>query len=165
MVARLSPHSSQVTDYVDSMRLMHYIDLKRKTTSLTAADARQITSTLLSIAAYCHSQGVTIRSIAPSNIALRRGGQQAGWEVTVADMSLAVSSGSADVLLSHPLFDREEVLFSSPEALRGRAYDCTTDVWSIGMVLCVMAAGALPFAPADCEELLVERLQVFFHCF
>jgi len=146
-----------VTDFVDSMRLKHFVDLKRQTTSLTHSDTRKILTAILSATAYCHSLDVIVRNITLDNITVKRDGKD-GIEVKIADFSLATYTGSIEVLCDHALFDWNDVPYASPEALLGHPYGTKTDVWSIGVVLYSMISGELPFSSND-DKALVEQIK------
>eukprot|EP01034_Spumella_vulgaris_P028990 gene28990-35955_t len=126
-----------VTDFVDSMRLKHFVDTRNKTTKLTIPDTRKIIKSLVSAVSYCHSQDVIIRHLTASNILVKSNGKD-GFEVKICDFSLAVPSGSIKVLCDHPLFEWNDVPYLAPEALLGHPYSTAMDVWSLGVLLYVM---------------------------
>ncbi len=149
---------SQVFDFIDSMRLKHYVDLKKQTSSLSAQDVRKIVQAVVSATSHCHSQDVILRNITSENIAVRRDGRE-GLEVKLADFSLAVHTGAVEILCDHPLFDWNDVAFMAPEALLGHPYSTAMDVWSIGVALFLMVAGQMPFSSPDDRE-LIESIKV-----
>jgi serine/threonine protein kinase len=142
-----------VTDFVDSMRLKHYVDVRNKTTKLTPADSRKIIKSLISAVSYCHTNDVIIRHLTAENIMVKSNGKD-GFEVKICDFSLAVPMGSIKVLCDHPLFEWNAVPYLAPEALLGHPYSTAMDVWSIGVLLFLMVAGRLPFDSADDKDLV-----------
>ncbi|MDB6159813.1 MAG: hypothetical protein JWO04_3519 [Gammaproteobacteria bacterium] len=107
--------------------------------SLGVYDALAIAQQIANGLAKAHEYGVIHRDVKPSNIMLLADGTVkildfgVAW---VADADAALNEGSAVGTAA----------YMSPEQARGDPVDPRTDVWSLGVVLYEMIAGARPFA-------------------
>src|SRR6185437_13484081 len=93
-----------------------------------------------------HRHGVVHRDIKPQNIMLT-----AGRQVKVLDFGLAKLAAVPDdvrtaTMLTGTGMVAGTVRYMSPEQLRGEPVDARTDIFSFGIVLYEMIAGAHPFA-------------------
>jgi serine/threonine protein kinase len=146
-----------VTDFIDAMRIKHFIDFKNKTTTFTINDTRSIIRSILSATAYCHNNGIIIRNLTADNIMVKKTGDGV-FETKIADFSQAVEVGSTKVLCDHTVFEWADVPYMAPEALLGQSYSTPMDVWSIGVLLFTMLSAQLPFAAHD-DQVLVEQIK------
>ena len=57
-----------------------------------------------------------------------------------------------------PVVSKEEQPYMSPEVLMGHARNTKSDVWSLGVILYVLACGKLPFenSAQACNEFLLK---------
>jgi serine/threonine protein kinase len=146
-----------VTEFIDAMRIKHFIDFKKKSTTLTTGDTRPIIRSVLSATAYCHSNGFIVRNLTSDNIMVKKIGDGV-FETKIADFSQAVTTGSDKPLCDHTIFEWVDVPYMAPEALLAEAYSTEMDVWSIGVLLFAMLSAELPFEDAD-DQKLIEKIK------
>eukprot|EP00475_Leptophrys_vorax_P023551 TRINITY_DN3220_c5_g1_i1.p1 TRINITY_DN3220_c5_g1~~TRINITY_DN3220_c5_g1_i1.p1 ORF type:complete len:708 (+),score=-20.30 TRINITY_DN3220_c5_g1_i1:576-2699(+) len=132
----------------------------RHPTGLPEPVAREIFQQIAAAVAYCHARGVLHRDIKPENILFASpspkpetdgaggdNGPEAEWRgrVRLADfgLSLLLPPGQTGHGMAGSRF------YTAPEMVRGRRYGKRADVWSLGVVLCAMLTGRVPFAGRD----------------
>jgi eukaryotic-like serine/threonine-protein kinase len=101
-------------------------------------DAVAIMIQILAGLAQAHSQGIIHGDIKSGNIMVTPAGQ-----AKIMDFGLARRDGSPAPTLAHATLGTAACM--SPEQTRGEEVDQRTDLWSAGVVLCEMLAGAVPF--------------------
>lgn len=101
-----------------------------------------------------HARGTVHRDIKPANILVGRDGA-----TKIADFGIALDTSATP--LTQPGHAIGSPLYMSPEQLQGQRVDVRSDVFSMGVVLYEMLAGALPYtAPGeDDPETLLERMK------
>ena len=107
---------------------------------LAVALIAQVTDAL----AYAHAQGLVHRDIKPANVLLRdEGGGMV--RVKVADFGIAKAAAAAggDLTASGTVLGTPKYL--APEQVQGHEPDARADLYSLGVVLFEMLAGAPPF--------------------
>jgi serine/threonine protein kinase len=107
---------------------------------LAVALVAQVTDAL----AYAHAQGLVHRDIKPANVLLRdEGGGMV--RVKVADFGIAKAAAAAggDLTASGTVLGTPKYL--APEQVQGHEPDARADLYSLGVVLFEMLAGAPPF--------------------
>ncbi|KFP86002.1 Ribosomal protein S6 kinase 2 alpha, partial [Acanthisitta chloris] len=112
---------------------------------------------------YLHSQGVVHRDLKPSNILYvdKSGNPES---IRICDFGFAKQLRADNGLLMTPCYTAN---FVAPEVLKRQGYDEGCDIWSLGVLLYTMLAGALsslpsctPFAngPSDTPEEILTRI-------
>ena len=107
---------------------------------------------------HAHQRGIIHRDLKPSNILVGELG------VKVIDFGLArpAGDGSADSAIWRSAAHAVGTpAYMSPEQAAGGEVDTRTDVYSLGVLLCELIAGALPFADADLRTATREEIAKF----
>eukprot|EP00908_Phaeocystis_cordata_P000333 Transcript_10355.p1 GENE.Transcript_10355~~Transcript_10355.p1 ORF type:complete len:416 (+),score=183.65 Transcript_10355:604-1851(+) len=114
--------------------------------------ARQYFGQMASAMEHCHARSVFHRDLKPENILL--GGESLD-EIKIADFGLAAMLNSACKGDSGDFLNHTKcgsIMYAAPELLMSNertGYDAATaDIWSLGVILYSMLAGALPFKVA-----------------
>lgn len=132
------------SEFIEGLTLR---DLLRTTSPVDLSRARKIFSQICAALTAAHSAGIVHRDIKPENVMIRDDGL-----VKVLDFGLAkLAAGAPEKLYldgGHAT-NRGMILgtvaYMSPEQVRGKETDARSDIWSMGVLLCEMLTGALPF--------------------
>jgi predicted Ser/Thr protein kinase len=138
-----------VMEYVEGTSLG---ELCEESGPLEPDEALAIAAQVASALAYAHGRGggVIHRDIKPGNIIVEEGTRRA----VVTDFGIAKVMGASDLTRTGFM---GTLRFSAPEQIRGERVDGRADVYSLGLVLFQMLAGAPPFANLD-ERQIIARL-------
>ncbi len=97
---------------------------------------------------HAHSRGILHRDLKSANVRVTPAGQlkvlDFGLAISIKDASLDGSTRATSLDLgASPIAGT--LLYMAPEILRGDPADIRSDIWSLGVMLYELAAGALPF--------------------
>src|ERR1700693_1211251 len=143
------------TEFIEGMTLRASLASGRMNLHAALEIAVQVASAL----AAAHETGVVHRDIKPENIMLRPDGYAKVLDFGIAKLaeqrpaSDHYELGTTAVLQTRPGLVLGTGHYMSPEQARGQKVDTRSDIWSLGVVLYEMVAGAPPCrgeTPSDC---------------
>ena len=142
---------------IDGPSLGQLLETQKK---LAVGDAARIARQVADALAYAHSQEIVHRDIKPDNILLDKSGH-----VLVTDFGIAKAvqaakerkSGASTQLTSEGLVVGTPQ-YMSPEQASGDPLDGRSDIYSLGIVLYQMLAGAPPFDGPSSAAILAQQL-------
>ena len=138
-----------VMEYVDGMTLREY--LNQRGVKLTNRETVHFISQILKALEHAHANGVVHRDIKPQNIMLLDNGQ-----LRMMDFGIARISRAENQLLSGKTMG--SVHYISPEQAKGDETDCTSDIYSVGVMMYEMLSGHLPFDADDMVEVAIKQI-------
>ena len=138
-----------VMEYVDGMTLREY--LNERGGKLTSRETVHFISQILKALEHTHANGVVHRDIKPQNIMLLDNGQ-----LRMMDFGIARISRAENQLLSGKTMG--SVHYISPEQAKGDETDCTSDIYSVGVMMYEMLSGQLPFDAEDAVEVAIRQI-------
>ena len=141
---------------IDGPSLGQFLDTQKK---LAIGDAARITRQVADALAYAHTHEIVHRDIKPDNILLDKSGH-----VLVTDFGIAKAAQAAKEKkpASTQLTSEGVVVgtpqYMSPEQAAGDPLDGRSDIYSLGIVLYEMLAGAPPFDGPSSADILAQQL-------
>ena len=138
-----------VMEYVDGMTLREY--LNERGGKLTSRETVHFISQILKALEHAHANGVVHRDIKPQNIMLLDNGQ-----LRMMDFGIARISRAENQLLNGKTMG--SVHYISPEQAKGDETDCTSDIYSVGVMMYEMLSGQLPFDAEDAVEVAIKQI-------
>lgn len=142
-------HMYFVLDYVEGGPLLDRIVSRG---SFSENDARMLMRTILLTLQFLSQLGCVHRDIKPENILVDN--YSRAWPVKLTDFGLSAKMQPNELLhdaLGTPLF-------IAPEVLKGSGYDCSCDMWSLGVVLYIVLCGYPPFPWNESPKHLVRAV-------
>jgi serine/threonine protein kinase len=124
-----------VMEYVDGMTLREYY---RGKGALPVDEVAGIIFQCAKALSYAHDNGVIHRDVKPTNIMISSIG-----EVKISDFGAAKVDGTTEHASSDSLTG--SLHYTSPEELRGEPVSARSDLFSLGVVMYELLAGAMPF--------------------
>ena len=138
-----------VMEYVDGMTLREY--LNERGGKLSSRETVHFISQILKALEHAHANGVVHRDIKPQNIMLLDNGQ-----LRMMDFGIARISRADNQLLVGKAMG--SVHYISPEQAKGDETDCTSDIYSVGVMMYEMLFGHLPFDADDVVEVAIKQI-------
>ena len=138
-----------VMEYVDGMTLREY--LNERGGKLSSRETVHFISQILKALEHAHANGVVHRDIKPQNILLLDNGQ-----LRMMDFGIARISRADNQLLVGKAMG--SVHYISPEQAKGDETDCTSDIYSVGVMMYEMLSGHLPFDADDVVEVAIKQI-------
>jgi serine/threonine protein kinase len=153
------------TEFIDGQTLRAYLHGKR----LKLPEILDIAIQVLAALDAAHEASIVHRDIKPENVMIRR----RDHVVKVLDFGLAkVTEKRPSVLVEHdsdleaatefktaPGIIMGTINYMSPEQAQAHAVDVRTDIWSTGVMIYEMVAGAMPFSGATSSHTIVQILE------
>ena len=154
-----------VMDYIEGPSLAAYMKaLHDRKQRIPIAVAAQILRAVASALDYAHSNGIVHRDIKPANVLLRSPSQKITTEtslpldvepiltdfglVRLVDSTMHTTTGSVSGTPA----------YMSPEQSRGEKVDSRTDIYSLGIMVYEMLAGAVPFQADTTFGMLMKHI-------
>ena len=138
-----------VMEYVDGMTLREY--LNERGGKLSSRETVHFIYQILKALEHAHANGVVHRDIKPQNIMLLDNGQ-----LRMMDFGIARISRADNQLLVGKAMG--SVHYISPEQAKGDETDCTSDIYSVGVMMYEMLSGHLPFDADDVVEVAIKQI-------
>jgi serine/threonine-protein kinase len=138
-----------VLEYVDGSSLRAYLNARGP---LPVDDSLGIARQLADILCYVHQQGVVHRDLKPENILITPEGR-----VKLTDFGIALRLGARQLTFSHLANAIGTPDYMAPEQVRGERGDARIDVYALGVVLCEMLTGRVPYPSEDVSEAIRQK--------
>ena len=140
---------------IDGPSLGQFLETQKK---LSPGDAARIARQVADALAYAHSREIVHRDVKPDNILLDKSGH-----VLVTDFGIAKAAQAAKEKKNSAALTSEGVVvgtpqYMSPEQAAGDPLDGRSDIYSLGVVLYQMLAGAPPFDGPSAADILAQQL-------
>ena len=118
----------------------------------TEQDVAQILYQLLRGLNYMHKKNIAHRDIKPENI-LMYSKDKSNLDLKITDFGFAKcydpNEGGLTETLGSPLY-------MAPEIIKKLQYDCSVDIWALGVLTYIMLSGKPPFKGKSKDEVFVE---------
>ncbi|HLM60695.1 MAG TPA: protein kinase, partial [Pyrinomonadaceae bacterium] len=132
-------------EYVEGRTLRQLI----KENSIPFSDALSITKQIALALISTHEHGIIHRDIKPENIIVKNDGLVKVLDFGLAKLNESKAPAEGDEIPSQMFTHSGMILgtvgYMSPEQIRGKELDASTDLWSLGAVLFEMLTGKRPF--------------------
>jgi len=129
-------------EYVGGETLFEF-KLKNTDNRLPEDEVIKIGGKIWSILKCAHDQGIIHRNLKPQNIMLTTDGEIKVLDFGISDIIRTSMTRAGNILIS------ENIVYMSPEQIRGRELDGKTDIYSLGVILYELLTGQPPFYQGD----------------
>jgi tRNA A-37 threonylcarbamoyl transferase component Bud32 len=133
-----------VTEFIDGQTLKQFLNTRALGFPEVAA---LIAVEVCRALAHAHAAGVIHRDVKPENVMIRKDGLIKLMDFGIAQILDFQRMTVTGQLLGSPAY-------MAPEIIEGKPLDFRTDVFSVGIMLYLLATGALPFAGKNPHEVL-----------
>jgi tRNA A-37 threonylcarbamoyl transferase component Bud32 len=133
-----------VTEFIDGQTLKQFLNARAPGSPEVAA---LITSEICRALGHAHAAGVIHRDVKPENVMIRKDGLIKLMDFGIAQILDFQRMTVTGQLLGSPAY-------MAPEIIEGKPLDFRTDVFSVGILLYLLATGQLPFAGKNPHEVL-----------
>jgi len=139
-----SQSSYIVTEFIDGQTLKQFLTARAlKFPEVAALVAVEVCGAL----AHAHGVGVLHRDVKPENVMVRKDGLLKLMDFGIAQVLDLQRMTVTGQLLGSPAY-------MAPEIVEGKQLDFRTDVFSVGIMLYLLATGSLPFTGKNPHEVL-----------
>jgi serine/threonine protein kinase/Flp pilus assembly protein TadD len=135
-----------VMEYIDGEAITTYCETKR----LSIEERLRLFLTACDAVAYAHRHLVVHRDLKPANILVTNDGQAKLLDFGIAK---SLSPSFAEMTATAPEDRALTVAFASPEQLAGETTATATDIYSLGVLLCLMLTDRLPYPVKSYHDL------------
>ena len=135
-----------VMEYIDGEPITTYCEAK----GLSIKERLRLFLSVCDAVAYAHRHLVVHRDLKPANILVNNEGKPKLLDFGIAK---SLSPSPAEVTVTTPEDRALTVAFASPEQLTGESTSTSTDIYSLGVLLCLMLTGRLPYSVKSVHEL------------
>jgi len=144
---------------IDGPSLRQLLETQKK---LSVGDAARIARQVADALAYAHSHDIVHRDIKPDNILLDKSGHVLVTDFGIAKAAQAAQAAQAASPRSTQLTSEGMIVgtpdYMSPEQASGDPLDGRSDIYSLGVVLYHMLAGAPPFEGPSSASILAQQI-------
>ncbi|HYU28924.1 MAG TPA: serine/threonine-protein kinase [Gemmatimonadales bacterium] len=144
---------------IDGPSLRQLLETQKK---LSVGDAARIARQVADALAYAHSHDIVHRDIKPDNILLDKSGHVLVTDFGIAKAAQAAQAAQAATPRSTQLTSEGMIVgtpdYMSPEQASGDPLDGRSDIYSLGVVLYHMLAGAPPFEGTSSASILAQQI-------
>jgi hypothetical protein len=124
---------------------------------LSVADAARVARQVADALAYAHSQDIVHRDVKPDNILIdKKMGLVLVTDFGIAKAAHAAAASGAQLTVEGMIIGTPQ--YMSPEQAAGDTVDGRSDIYSLGIVLYHMLAGAAPFDGTSSAAILAKQL-------
>src|SRR5947208_8055238 len=133
-----------VTEFIDGQTLKQFLTARTlRYPEVAALVAMEVSGAL----AHAHSVGVLHRDVKPENVMVRKDGLLKLMDFGIAQVLDLERMTVTGQLLGSPAY-------MAPDVIEGKQLDFRTDVFSVGIMLYLLATGSLPFSGKNPHEVL-----------
>ena len=117
-------------------------------------EALRIATQLCAALDYCHARGIVHRDLKPDNVLVGADGR-----VTLMDFGAALLEGARKITTASLSTALGTPDYMSPEQVKGQRGDARSDVYSLGIMLYEMLAGAPPYSGDNALAVMAQHVQ------